>query len=301
VHLVPLASTGLSTTAVIAGAARAPVPVRQGVAALDTAWDLGVRTLDAADLGAAGETAAERFLDDRQPEDVLILAAVGGPAGPERGADHSPERIEAALAAASRRLGRADLVWLAGADAETPIEATITALAAALEGGRIRGWGAADADVWRLDALLAAADRADLPRPAFVRNRMNLLERSDERDLLPLATGEGLAVLPSAPSAGGRLTDAHVEAEEEAERLAAAGTPRTAEGDPALPALLTLRGLARERSLSTEALALAWLLADPRVTAPIVAARSERVWETVHEALEAEVDEELLARVGELG
>ncbi|MGN6743755.1 MAG: aldo/keto reductase [Amnibacterium sp.] len=299
-HLLPLGPTGLVTTAVIAGAARAPVPVRRGVAALDTAWELGVKALDVADLGAAAETSAERFLEDRQPEDVVVLAGIGAAAAPERGADHSPARIEAGLATASRRLGRADLVWLAGADAATPLEATLTVLAAALEEGRIRGWGAADCDVWRLDALLTAADRAELPRPAFVRNRMHLLERGDERDLLPLAAGEGLAVLPRTPFAGGRLTDAHIEAEEEAERLAAGGTPRTTDVDPALPRLLALRGLARERSVSTAALALAWLLTHPQVTAPIVAARSERVWETVHEALELEVDEELLDRVGAL-
>jgi 1-deoxyxylulose-5-phosphate synthase len=301
VHLTPLGPSGRSVTAVVAGAARAPVPVPQGVAALDTAWEVGVRTLDVADLASAGETAAERFLDDRQPDDVVVLAGVSGAAGPERGADHSPERIAAGLAAASRRLGRADLVWLAGADAETPIEATLTALAAAIEEGRIAGWGAADIDVWRLEALLTAADRSALPRPAFIRTRMHLLDRTAERDLLPLATGEGLGVLARAPFGGGRLTDAHIEAEEETERLVAAGAPRTAPADPALPALIALRDLARDRVLSTAALALTWLLRHPGVAAPIVAARSERVWETVHEALEAEVDEELLDRVGELG
>jgi aryl-alcohol dehydrogenase (NADP+) len=285
---------------VVASAARAPLAVKQGVAALATAWDLGVRSLDVADLGHPGETAAERFLDERQPEDAVVLAGVGAAAGPERGSDHSPERLEAGLAAASRRLGRADLVWLAGADAETPIEATITAVAAAVEEGRIAGWGAADIDVWRLEALLTAADRAALPRPAFVRIRLHLLGREAERDLLPLATGEGLGVLARMPFAGGRLTDAHVEAEEEAERLVTAGGTRSTPVDPALPALLALRALARERSMSTAALALAWLLGHPQVTAPIVAARSERDWETVHEALEAEVDEELLDRVGAL-
>ena len=299
-HLTPLGPSGRSVTAVVAGAARAPVPVKQGVAALGTAWDLGVGSLDVGDLGHPGETAAERFLDERQPEGAVVLAGAGGAAGPERGADHSPERVEAGLSAASRRLGRADLVWLGGADAETPIEATLTVLAAAIEAGRIAGWGASDVDVWRLESLLTAADRAALPRPAFVRIRMHLLDREAERDLLPLATGEGLGALTRAPFAGGRLTDPHIEAEEEAERVAATGAPRSAPADPDLGRLLALRGVARERSVSTAALALAWLMGHPRITAPIVVARSERVWETVHEALEAEVDEELLDRVGAL-
>jgi aryl-alcohol dehydrogenase-like predicted oxidoreductase len=129
---------------------------------------------------------------------------------------------------------------------------------------------------------------------------MNLLERVDERDLLPLALGEGLGVLPRAPFAAGRLTDRHVEAEETAERAAAAGTPRTTATDPALPALLRLRDLARDRDTSTAALALAWLAGHPADPRPVVAATSQAVWETVHEALELDVDAELRERLDAL-
>ena len=153
VRSLPLGTTGLEVTRVIAGAARAPVPVRRGVDSLGEAWDLGVRALDVSDLGAQTETAAERFLEDRQPEDAVILAGIGGTARPDRGSDLSPERLERSFAAAVRRLGRLDLAWLGGSDAETPLEATLTALAAALDAGRMRGWGAGDADVWRLDGV----------------------------------------------------------------------------------------------------------------------------------------------------
>jgi aryl-alcohol dehydrogenase-like predicted oxidoreductase len=299
VRSLPLGTTGLEVTRVIAGAARAPVPVRRGVDSLGEAWDLGVRALDVSDLGAPTETAAERFLEDRQPEDAVILAGIGGTARPDRGSDLSPERLERSLAAAVRRLGRLDLAWLGGSDAETPLEATLTALAAALDAGRMRGWGAGDADVWRLDELLTAADRTGLPRPGFVRIRLNLLERGGERDLLGLAAGEGVGVLARTPLAAGRLTDAHVAAEEAAEVAARAGTPRGAPADPALAALLDLRGFARDRSVSTAALALAWLAGNPGVSATIVAARSPAEWETVHEALEADLDEELRDRLDE--
>ncbi|MDH2442758.1 aldo/keto reductase [Amnibacterium sp. CER49] len=294
----PLGTTGLDVTRIVAGAPRAPLPVARGVDALGEAWDqVGVRAVDVTDLAAEGETAAERFLQERQPDDAVVLAGLGGTAGPERGADHSPARISRALEAASRRLGRVDLGWLAGADAATPLPETLALLASAIEDGRLRAWGAAGVDVWRLEALLTAADREGVPRPAFVRNRMNLLERGDERDLMPLAVGEGLGVLPRNPFASGRLTDRHVAAEEAAERAAAAGAPRTTATDPALPALLVLRDLARDRDTSTAALALAWLAghaSDPR---PVVAATSQAVWETVHAALELDVDDELRERM----
>jgi aryl-alcohol dehydrogenase-like predicted oxidoreductase len=297
VQTAPLGPSGLSVTRIIAGAARAPIPVARGVDLLGEAWELGARAIDVSDLGAQEETAAERFLEDRQPDEVVILAGTGPDAGPERGTDLSPERIAAAVATGVRRLGRLDALWLRGSDAATPLEATLTALAEQIEAGRLTCWGAADIDVWRLEALLTAADRAVLPRPAFLRNRMSLLQRADQRDLLPLATGEALAVTPRAPFAGGRLTDRHVDAEERAAEAVAAGGRRTGEADPALGGLVRLRDLARERSVSSAALALAWLTGHPAVTGVIVAPRALAEVDVVREAEGIDLDDEERERV----
>ena len=265
-----------------------------GVDLLGEAWDsLGIRAIDVGDAGAAAETAAERFLEERQPEDASILAGIGTWVDPERGSDLSPRRLERDLAAAVRRLGRVDGAWLRGADADTPLEATLTVLAGAIEEGTVRGYGVAGTDVWALEGALVAADRSGLPRPSWIRNRMNLLERADERDLLQLAAGEGVAATPLAPFAHGRLTERFVAAEDAAERAAAAGVPRAAPADPALDALRRLRDLARERDVSTEALALAWLMDSPGVTAPIVSPRAAAEWDTAHEALGLDLDPEL--------
>jgi aryl-alcohol dehydrogenase-like predicted oxidoreductase len=290
----PLGTTGLSVTPLVVGAPRAPLPVARGVELLGEGWDaLGIRALDVGDLGADGETAAERFLEERQPEDAAVLAGIGAAVDPERGSDLSPARLQRELAAGIRRIGRIDGAWLRGADAFTPLEATLTVLASAMEAGSLVGYGLADTDVWTLERTLTAADRAGLPRPSWIRNRMNLLERGDERDLLPLASGEGLGATPRAPFAHGRLTDRFVEAEEAAERAAAAGVARTAPADPALAALRRLRDLAREREVGTQALALGWLMGAPGVTAPIVAPRNAGEWDAAHEAVALEVDPEL--------
>lgn len=267
---------------------------------LNEAWDLGVRAVEVTDPSTAGETAAERFLEDLQPEDAVLLAPVGVVADPERGSDLSPERVERGLVGRARRLGRLDAAWVRGTDEDTAPEATVTALAAGIESGLIRAWGAGDADVRRLETWLTAADTAGLPRPAFVRIRWSLVERNVERDLLALTAGEGVAVLVSGPLAGGRLTDQHVAREEAAERAAAAGAPRTAEADPLLPALLALRDLAREHDATTSAVALAWLLGHAAAPALVVPAVPGAGWDAAPESLDVQLDEEERDRLDDL-
>jgi aryl-alcohol dehydrogenase-like predicted oxidoreductase len=294
----PVAGTGLDLTRIVAGAA--PVPVARGVDLLNEAAEAGVAALDAGTLGT-GETAAERWLEEREGEGVVVLAAVGGPADPGRGTDLSAERLTQDLASASRRLGRLDLPWLRGSDAGTPLEDALAPIAAALEEGRIRGYGVGGFDAWQLEALLAAADRAGLPAPAFLRVRLNLLDRAAERDLLPLATGEGLAVLSAAPLAAGRLSDRHIADEEAAEQAAQASSePRSEPADPDLARLIAIRDLARDRDVSTSALAIAWLLGHPAVAAVVVAPRAAAEWDWVHEALGAPLADDELDRLSTL-
>lgn len=291
---------GLDVTALTMGSAPAPTPVARAVELLDEGWEAGIRALDAADGTSGGESAAGRWLEERQPEGVVVLSGVGAVVGEGRGSDLSPVRLEAHLAAASRRLGRVDLAWLRGADAETALEGTLQPLAGAIESGRIVGWGAGDTDAWRLEALLAEADRLGLPRPAFVRVRVNLLERAALRDLAPLAAGEGIALLAGAPLGAGRLTGRHVAAEEEAAAALRFGAPRDAPVDPALEALIALRDLARDLDTTLEGLALAWLQAKEAVASTIATPRAKADWDAVHQSLAQPLDTETVEQVESL-
>ncbi|RIX28376.1 aldo/keto reductase [Amnibacterium setariae] len=291
---------GLDLTALTMGSAPLPTPVARAVDLLDEGWEAGIRALDAADGTGGAESAAGRWLEERQPEGVVVLSGLGTVVGQGRGADLSPARIDGHVAAAVRRLGRVDLGWLRGADAETPLEDTLQALAGAIEGGRLRAWGAGDVDAWALEGLLAEADRTALPRPAFVRVRLNLLERGALQDLAPLAAGEGVVLLAGAPLGGGRLTGRHVAAEESAAEAIRFGAPRDTPIDPALDALVALRDLARDLELSLEGLALAWLLATDPVASTIATPRAKADWDPVHEALERPLDAETVERLEHL-
>jgi len=294
----PVAGTGLDLTRIVAGAA--PVPVARGVDLLNEGAEAGVAAIDAGALGT-GETAAERWLEEREGTGIVVLAAVGGTADAGRGMDLSAARVMQDLSAASRRLGRLDLAWLRGPDTETRLEDTLVPIAAALEERRIRGYGAGGFDPWQLEALLAAADRTGLPAPSFLRVRLNLLDRGAERDLLPLATGAGLAVLAAAPLAAGRLSDRHVADEEAAEQAARASQePRATPTDHDLARLIAIRDLARARDLSTSALAIAWLLGHPAVAAAVVAPRAAAEWDWVHEALASSLGDDELDRLNML-
>ncbi len=292
---------GLDLTACTMGSAPAPVPVARAVDLLDEGWEAGIRALDAADgTGAAGESAAGRWLEERQPEGIVVLSGVGAVVGRGRGSDLSPVRLESDLAAGSRRLGRIDLAWLRGADEETPLEDTLQPLAAAIESGRMQGWGAGDADVWALEALLGEADRLGLPGPAFVRIRLNLLERDRLRDLASLAAGAGVAIVAGAPLGAGRLTGRHVAAEESAAEAIRFGAPRDVEIDAALDTLIALLDLARDLDTSVEGLALAWLLATEAVASTVVTPRAKADWDAVHQALAQPIDAETVERVESL-
>lgn len=291
---------GLDLTALTMGSAPAPTPVARAVELLDEGWEAGIRGLDAADGTSGAESAAGRWLEERQPEGIAVLSGVGTVVGRGRGSDLSPVRIEAHLAAGSRRLGRIDLAWLRGADAETPVEDTLQPLAAAIESGRVRGWGLGDADAWRLEGALSESDRLGLPRPAFVRIRLNLLERDALRDLAPLAAGEGVAILAGAPLGAGRLTGRHVAAEESAAEAIRFGAPQDTPVDPALDTLVALRGLTQDLDLTLEALALSWLLATEAIASTIVTPRAKADWDAVHEALERPLDAETVERVESL-
>jgi aryl-alcohol dehydrogenase-like predicted oxidoreductase len=319
VEMRSLGSSGIEITAFIYGAGSIGgigsaiatrglgIDAEQGMGRLTEAYDLGIRVVDTADAygGGASEDTVGRWLAETRPADVLVQTKVGGIAhAGQPGPDLSGPHMQRQLAQSVRRLGRVDLYLSHLPDPRTPIEETLTAFAAAREAGLIRAFGICNVDVRLLEAFLEMAATMGLPRPQLVQNGLSLLDRADERDLLPLAAAEGIGYMAFSPLAGGVLSDRYLDGAAPApgSRIAVAGdryypgmhSPEN------LARVARLRDVARKNGISTAGLALAWLRAHPMVTASIVSPSTKAQWRAVSEASSANIDDNLLSEVSEI-
>ncbi|MDZ5621762.1 aldo/keto reductase [Nocardioides bizhenqiangii] len=277
----------------------------EGLARLDEARGFGITLIDTADAYAGGESerVVGEWLKDRQPDDVLVSTKVGLISRPDgsRAIDNSPEHIERTLKQSLERLGRVDLLLSHAPDRETPLDVTLAAFAKAQESRSIQGYGVSNVDAARLVEVLETADRLRLPRPVVIENRLNLLDRADEAELLPIAHSEGIGYTPFSPLAGGVLSERYLDGAPPPpdSRIAVAGemyyrgfyTPEN------LERVTALREVAREVEVGVSALALAWLRDHPSVTAPIIAPSTSAQWEAVREAAVVRVEGDLRDRV----
>jgi aryl-alcohol dehydrogenase-like predicted oxidoreductase len=277
----------------------------QGMDRLDEARDLGITVVDTADVYGGGES--ERTLgawqQTRMPQGVLLQTKVGSVAGPDRQRSNlTRPHIERQLARSIERLGRVDLYLSHGPDADTPLEETLEAFAAAQEAGLIRAFGMSNVDAPLLEKLLDTADRNGLPRPGWLQNGLSLLNRDDEADVLPLAASEGIGYTPFSPLAGGVLSDRYLDSADPlpGSRIAVAG-PLYYPGMHTRKNLVrvsALRDFARDRGMSTAGMALSWLRAHPLATAPIVSPSRPEQWSAVREALRSDLSDEDYHRIG---
>ena len=243
----------------------------QAAAIMDRAWELGITTFDTADAYAGGrsERAIGRWIASRGVRPVLASKTFHPM---EPGADRglAPARIRRQLESTLERLGveSLDLYLTHHPDADTPLERTLDGLDALVAEGLVGAYGGCHLTA----ELLRAADG----RYAWVQNAYSLLERSDERDVLPLAAGLGLGYTPFSPLAGGWLTGKYAASAQPppGSRMAVRPWPYEQYRRPAVwEAIDRLRAHAAERRVAPAVLALAWVISDPRVTAVLVGPR----------------------------
>ena len=290
-------------------------------AILDKAVGAGVTLIDTAnvyplggDTTTAGATEAiiGRWLaaggPARRAGIVLATKAVGkmGPNPWDQGA--SRKHLLAAVDASLARLqtDHVDLYQLHHDDRSTPLDESLEALDTIVKSGRARYVGVSNFLAYRMARALGRADLLRLARPVSVQPRYSLLFREIERELLPLVEEEGLAVIPYNPLAGGLLT----------------GKYRVAEGPPAntrftlgtagqmykgrywnercFDTVRALQGLAQEAGLPLATLAVAWVLAKPAITAPLLGASRPEQLDATLAAVNSTLDPALLARLDEL-
>jgi aryl-alcohol dehydrogenase-like predicted oxidoreductase len=245
---------------------------------LRRALDLGINFFDTANVYSDGtsEEIVGRALLEYAPRDELVIATkVHGRMRPgPNGAGLSRKAILAEIDASLRRLGtdHVDLYQIHRWDDGTPIEETLEALHDVVKAGKARYIGASSMHAWQFARALHLAERRGWTRFATMQNYVNLLYREEEREMLPLCRAEGIGVLPWSPLARGRLardwdaSSARMETDDFGRTLYA----RTADADrqvaEALAAVAARLGVPRAR------VALAWLLGQPGIAAPIVGA-----------------------------
>src|SRR3712207_6160453 len=256
------------------------------------ALEAGINVFDTANVYSAG-TSEEitgqllRELTDR--DDVVLATKVHGRMRPgPNGGGLSRKAIIRELEASLRRLGTVyvDLYQIHRWDPDTPIEETMEALHDVVRAGKVRYLGASSMYAWQFAKAQYTADLGGWTRFVSMQDHYNLLYREEEREVLPFCEDQGIGVLPWSPLARGRLTrdwdesTKRSETDEFTRRL-------YDEGDRAV--VESRSEVARRRDLPRAQLALAWLLAKPAVTSPIVGVTR---LEHLHDAVAA-VDIEL--------
>ena len=270
------------------------------------ALESGINFFDTADMysdGASEEVTGRALKDFARREDVVIATKVFQPMGPgvnDRGL--SRKHIFQAIDASLSRLGTdyVDLYQTHRFDPDTPIEETLEALDALVRAGKVRYLGASSTDAWRFAKALFTADRRGWSRFVSMQNHYNLVYREEEREMLPLCLAEGVGVIPWSPLARGLLAGTRGRGD-------AGGTVRAQTDDFArklyddsdFDVVDRVVEIARERGVPAAQVALAWLLAQPGVTAPIIGASKPEHLSQAVSALAVHLSEEERRRLEE--
>ncbi|MEO6237193.1 MAG: aldo/keto reductase [Vicinamibacterales bacterium] len=245
------------------------------------ALEQGINFFDTADMysrGKSEEVLGRALKDFASRENVVIATKVYYPitADPnDRGL--SRKHIMAAIDASLSRLGTdyVDLYQIHRWDGETPVDETLRALDDIVRSGKARYIGASSMMSWQFMKALAAADRHGWTRFVAMQNHYNLVYREEEREMLPLCREEGIGVLPWSPLARGFLAgnrkrgaDRVITAREKSDDFA----HRLYYTDADYDVVDRVIEVAAAKNVAPAQVALAWLLRQPGVTAPIVGA-----------------------------
>jgi aryl-alcohol dehydrogenase (NADP+) len=271
---------------------------------IQRALELGINFFDTADMYSLGasEEVLGRALRDFAPdrEKVVIATKVFNPMGDDpnqRGL--SRKHIRHSIDASLKRLGTdyVDLYQIHRFDRTTPIEETLQALDDVVRAGKALYVGASSMDAWQFAKMLYTADQLGLTRFVTMQNHYNLVYREEEREMLPLCREEGIGVIPWSPLARGFL--AGNRRSEDFGETTRAKTDEFAhklyyqESD--FEVVDRVSEIAAKRGVSNAQVAIAWLLHQPGVTAPIVGASKMRHLEEAVAALDLQLDPEELA------
>ena len=247
---------------------------------IQRALELGINFFDTADaysLGVSEEILGRALNDFTRREEVVIASKVFFSMGdkPNLGGlsrVHIMQAIEDSL----RRLGTdyLDLYQIHRWDPETPIEETLEALHDVVKSGKVRYIGASSMYAWQFSKSLYLADLHGWTRFVSMQNHYNLVYREEEREMGPLCRSEGIGVVPWSPLARGFLSGnrSHQDWGETVRAKSDEFAHQMYYQESDFTVVERVVELAQQRGVTPSQIALAWLLHQPGVTAPIIGA-----------------------------
>jgi len=278
----------------------------------DTYVDRGGNFIDTANQYTGGTS--EKFVGEFAAEkrDQLVLATKYTlplrPTDPNAGGNHRKSMIRSVEnSLKSLRTDYIDLLYLHAWDYLTPVEEILRAMDDLVRSGKLLYVGISDAPAWQVARMQTIADLRGWAPLIALQIEYNLIERTVERDLIPMAKEMGLGVIPWSPLASGVLSGKYSRKDLEigGGNAAAIGTRKDiAAGNGAL----TERGLAiadvvkaiaKEMGKSPAQVALAWTLLDKTVTSPIIGARTPQQLDDNLGALDVTFDDAQKRRLDE--
>lgn len=240
------------------------------------ALNMGINFFDTANVYAGGtsEEILGRVLGDYADRDEIVIATKvhgrmrQGPNGSGLSRKAIMNEIDQSLT--RLKTDYVDLYQIHRWDYETPIEETMEALHDVVKAGKARYIGASAMWAWQFQKALYVAEKHGWTRFVSMQDHLNLIYREEEREMLPLCQEEGIAVIPYSPLAGGRLARETSTHRAETDQIAKQKYDATADADQRV--VDRVLHLAEQYGVGRVQIALAWLLQQPLVTAPIVGA-----------------------------
>jgi aryl-alcohol dehydrogenase-like predicted oxidoreductase len=237
--------------------------------------ELGVTFWDTANvyqLGTSEELVGRAITRYSRREDIVLATKVrgwmhDGPGGEGLSRKAILEQVDASLT----RLGTdyIDLYQIHRFDPDTPVEETMEALHDIIKAGKVRYIGASSMYAWQFAKLQGAAHLGGWTRFVSMQNQYNLLRRHDERELMAMCGDMGVGLVPYSPNGKGRLARP---AGEQSRRSSTDKVVQAFDSPHDEPVINAVQRLAESRGVSMAQIALAWVLRNPLVSAPIVGA-----------------------------
>ncbi len=285
---VRLGTSGLEVSAVTLGmmsygdAARGghpwALPEEQSRPFIEKALKLGITTFDTANVysnGSSEEITGRALADFAKRDEVVIATKLNGRMRPgPNGAGLSRLAVMTEVDNSLRRLGTEyiDLYQIHRFDPDVPVEETMEALHDVVKAGKVRYIGASSMYAWQFAKMQYTADLGGWTRFVSMQDQYSLIQREEEREMLPFCLDQGVGVLPWSPLARGKLTRDWDDTTGRSETDAFGKTLYRQQEDGDRKVVDAVKSVAEARGVSRAQVALAWVRQQEAVTSPIVGA-----------------------------